>query len=287
MKEKETYCGFVSIIGKTNVGKSTLLNRLIGKKISITSSKSQTTLCNIVGILTKKNKQIIYIDTPGMKNKNFIFKKYHFFENKYFYKNSLIIFVIEEMIWDHNDERLLKSLRFSSCPILLVVNKIDKVSDKKYFLPYLSFLRKKMNFLNIILVSAKKNQFIGEINKLIFNLIPREKLFFSKEKITNSSKKFIISEIIREKTIRYLGDELPYLINIKIKNSIFNKEHFRISAFIYVNKKSQKKIIIGNQGKKIKKISMCSRIDIQKYFLIKSSLYLWVKINKKIKFKKF
>ncbi|MGP1931206.1 MAG: GTPase Era [Arsenophonus sp. ET-YP4-MAG3] len=282
MSNEKTYCGFVAIIGRPNVGKSTLLNKLLGKKISITSRKPQTTRHQIIGIDTKYNYQIIYIDTPGfyIEKNNIINCLINQSVNNLIFDVEFIIFVVEGTHWTINDEIIINKLRHLSCPILLVINKIDNLIDKTSLLPYIKFISKQMNFLYIVPISAKKDNDINNIINIIHQYIPESAHYFPKNCITNRSKYFITSEIIREKLMRFLGDELPYSITVKIEKFIVNKLGFyNIHGLILVKKDNHKKIIIGNKGSKIKKISIEARIDIEKFFSTKIYLKLWVKVQ--------
>ncbi|MGP1939447.1 MAG: GTPase Era [Arsenophonus sp. ET-DL9-MAG3] len=282
MSNEKTHCGFVTIIGRTNVGKSTLLNKLLGQKISITSRKPQTTRHQIIGIDTKYNYQTIYIDTPGLnieKNNRINCLINRSVSNSIF-DVELIIFVVEGTRWTINDEIVINKLRHLSCPILLAINKIDNLIDKTSLLPYIKFLSKQMNFLYIVPISAKKNNNIDTIIKIIHQHIPESAHHFPANCITDRSQYFMASEIIREKLMRFLGDELPYSVTVKIERFIVNELGFyNIYGLILVKKNNHKKIIIGNKADKIKKISIEARVDMKKFFSTKIYLKLWVKVH--------
>ncbi|CAL1329454.1 GTPase Era [Candidatus Providencia siddallii] len=276
MTKTKTYCGFIKIIGQPNVGKSTLLNKLLGKKISITSKKPQTTHQCIMGIKTINNYQIIYIDTPGIS-----FKKNTTINTSLKSINNveLIIFIVDKIILTDNDLILLSKLKKLHNNIILVINKIDKIIDKKNILPYIKFISKKINFIHILPISAKKEININILSKIINKYIPESKHFFTKNNITDKSKEFIASEIIREKLIRFLGDELPYSTNVKIENFHIKKNNlFIIKGLILIKRPNQKKIIIGKNGNKIKKIGTEARISMEKFFEYKVHLKIWIKI---------
>ncbi len=284
-QNKKKKCAYIPIIGKTNVGKSTIFNELIKKKISITSNKKNTTQKNIIGIYTKKNKQYIYIDTPGLKNKentNLYIKKIINYTKKYFNIKiiNLIILVIEKKI-NLNEIKLMNNLKNIKTPILLLINKIDKIKNKLLLLPYINYLKKKTKYISIIPISAFKKKYLKLIkNNFIKKYLTKQKHYFKLNKKTNCENKFIISEIIREKIVRLTGDEIPYSINVKIEKYNIKKINKYIFILILIKKKQHMKIIIGKNGKKIKKIIYLSKIDILKYFKINK------KINLKITFKK-
>ncbi|QCI15937.1 GTPase Era [Buchnera aphidicola] len=280
MNIKSNYCGYITIIGKVNVGKSTLLNQIIEKKISIVSRKKNTTQKNIIGIKTQDSHQCIYIDTPGIvcNNRNNSNK-----DNKnnihILIKNTtLIIFIIDRIYWTKEDEIILNKIKKNNIPIIILINKIDKILNKEILLPFIDFLKKKISSTEIIPISAKKIKDIIFLNKIIKSYLPKTKHLYPKNWITTNSKFFTISEIIREQLIFFLGDELPSIVKVTIES--FHEEQykkFNIRAIIWVKNNRQKRIVIGHNGEKIKKISTISRYNIEKEFHIKTCLILWVK----------
>lgn len=271
MKNKY-HCGFIAIIGKSNVGKSTLFNKLLGKKVSITSSKINTTKNFIKGIYNNTIYQSIYIDTPGftLQNKKFL----NNFDNV-----NLIIFVVAGTRLDTNDNLIINYLKNINIPVFLVINKMDVINNKFTLLPYIKFISSKINFLDIFIVSAKKNKYVDKISNIIQKYLPEKKHCFPKNIITDCSQKFLVSEIIREQCMRLLGHEMPYIINIKIeKFIIYNKKCF-IDTLIFVKNRNQKKIIIGKNGDKIKKIVLISSKNIKKIIQVKINLKIWIQIR--------
>lgn len=281
MNTKQKYCGYITIVGKANVGKSTLINEIIGENISIVSRKKNTTQKNITGIKTEEHYQSIYIDTPGIlfsKKKNYIQEG---ISNVYkIIKNSaLIIFIINQVFWTEEDEEICEKIKKNNVPVIILINKIDKISNKNILLPYINFLKKKINAVDIIPISAKKRNNTILLEKIIRSYLPQCPHIYSKEYITTNSQFFSISEIIRKELILILGDELPSIIKVKIE-SLQKKEigDWHIRAIIYVKNIRQKKIIIGHDGEKIKNISILSRYNIEKKFHTKTHLFLWVKV---------
>ncbi|MXP56608.1 GTPase Era [Pantoea sp. Mhis] len=284
MKESQSYCGILLIIGRSNVGKSTLFNRLLGKKLSIITSKPHTTRHCILGIHTEGMYQAVYMDTPGLhingeEKCNSLIKN-----NIYDYLNyvNLIIFIVEGTRWMQNDIMIVNKLRNINIPVLLVVNKIDHIYDRSFLLPHLKFLSQQMNFIEIIPISAKTGVNIDLLIKIVRKYLPKANHKFPKEYLTDRSNYFIVSEIIREKLMRFLGAELPYSINVEIEQFLIKKnDSCHIYALIVVDQLSQKKIVIGKKGKKIKIIGTEARKDIEEIFKKTIYLTLWVKVKSK------
>ena len=274
-------CGYVTIIGKTNVGKSTFLNKFLEKKVSITANKSQTTRSNIYAIKSFKTTQIIFIDTPG------IHKKSEKTINKVLRKKSaevihdvdVIIFMISGTKFDAIDKESLDLANESHAKKILVINKIDLVKNKKELFSFVEKTFKKDDFYSIIPISAKNNDGIDLVQQELEKALP-ENEFFYPEEIDFQSNTFEISEIIREKVIRLLGDELPYETAVVIELLNEKKDVFEIDANIYVSKQSQKSIVIGKGGDKIKSIGTAARIDLERKLNKKVMLKLWCKVQK-------
>ncbi|VFP87059.1 GTPase Era [Candidatus Erwinia haradaeae] len=280
MREHATYCGFVAIVGRPNVGKSTVLNQLIQQKISITSPKPHTTRHEIIGIQSKGMYQAIYIDTPGLciEEKNTINR----FMNRVI-KNSitnarLVVFIIEGINWTVADKMIMHYLKDKSL-VLLVLNKIDTIANKSLLLPHLQWLSRKRHFVDIVPISAKMGTNIDTISRIVHKYLLQSEHYFPKKCITNRSQKFMASEIIREKIMRYLGGELPYSVMVEIEQFSINKHgRFMIYGVIIVHSASHKKIVIGCNGAKIKSIGVAARHNMETIFRQKVYLELWVKI---------
>jgi len=274
------YCGTITIVGQPNTGKSTLLNKLIGDKISIISKKLHTTQECIKGIKTNGYYQSIYIDTPGIKNKkyyitNIIQKKI----DQAIYNSDLVIFVITKITWNIDDKLILKKIKKKSNNIILVINKIDIIKNKNILLPYVTFLNKQFSFIETVFVSAKTGENIELLSTIIQENIPKSLHQFNKDQITDNTQNFVICEIIREKIIYFLRHELPYVISLTIKNIKIINNRMIINVIIFVKNVNQKKILIGNKGEKIKLFSILSRKTLEIKFKTKVSLYLWVQIK--------
>lgn len=279
MKTQKIYCGYISIIGKVNVGKSTFLNKIIGKKISIASRKKYTTQNNIIGIVTQDAYQFIYVDTPGIlldrKKKNIIY------EQKKFYKiikiSSIIIFIIDQIAWIEDYQIIFNQIKNNNIPIIILINKIDKINNKMILLPFIDFLKNQDNVIDIIPISIQKIKNLNFLNDIVKNYLPKKQHIYPSSYCTTNSQFFTISEIVREQLICFLGDELPNGIKVIIESFQYKRKEIFITAIVKVKNVRHKKMIIGTLGNKIKKISIIARQKIEQEFLCKTHLFLWVK----------
>ena len=277
------YCGYISIIGKPNVGKSTILNHILGKKISITSRKAQTTRNNILGIKTVKNKQMIFADTPGMhiKSPKVMNKVLNRSAQSLIDDSDLILFVVQRLTLDEQDLSVLEKLKEADAKVICVVNKIDQIEDKNKLLPLISRLADKYNFLDIIPISAINNDGINNLEELIQKYLPENDHIYGEEEIKSNHKDlFMVSELIREKIIRILGDELPHDTFVQVELMEDEDLILKIHAAIYVVRESQKQIVIGKGGATLKKIGQQARLELEDYFNKKVFLKTWVKVKK-------
>ncbi|EMT6577610.1 GTPase Era [Providencia rettgeri] len=282
MSELQSHCGFVAIVGRPNVGKSTLLNQLLGQKVSITSRKPQTTRHRIMGIHTEDNYQIIYVDTPGLhiEEKRAINRLMNRAASSSIGDVELVIFVVEGTNWTADDEMVLTKLSSLRCPVILAINKIDNVTDKTILLPHISMISQKMNFLDVVPISAEKGTGVDTIAKIVKQHIPEAEHHFPEDYITDRSQRFMASEIIREKLMRFLGDELPYSVTVEIEQfKVTESGIYHINGLILVEREGQKKMVIGNKGSKLKTIGTEARIDMERMFDNKVHLELWVKVK--------
>ena len=283
MTKTTQHCGFVAIVGRPNVGKSTLLNQLLGQKVSITSRKAQTTRHRIIGIDTQDNDQIIYIDTPGLhiEEKRAINRLMNRAASSSIGDVELVIFVVEGTHWNDDDEMVANKLKDCKCPVLLIINKIDNVIDKTQLLPHIQEISQKVNYLDVVPISAEKGDGVDIIKKIVKTHLPEGEHHFPEDYITDRSQRFMASEIIREKLMRFLGDELPYSVTVEIEQFKVDERNgmYRINGLILVERDGQKKMVIGNKGEKIKKIGIEARKDMQSFFDNKVHLELWVKVK--------
>lgn len=276
------HCGFVAIVGRPNVGKSTLLNQLLGQKVSITSRKPQTTRHRIMGIDTQDNYQIIYVDTPGLhiEEKRAINRLMNRAASSSIGDVELIVFVVEGTHWTEDDEMVLNKLKNNKAPVLLAINKIDNVTDKTVLLPHIAAISQKMNFLDVVPICAETGEGVDTIAEIAKKFIPEGIHHFPDDYITDRSQRFMASEIIREKLMRFLGEELPYSVTVEIERFVVNEAGgYDIHGLILVERDGQKKMVIGNQGQKIKQIGIEARRDMMALFERRVHLELWVKVK--------
>jgi len=282
MSEQTTHCGFIAIVGRPNVGKSTLLNQLLGQKISITSRKPQTTRHRIMGIHTEGDYQAIYVDTPGlhMEEKRAINRLMNRAASSSIGDVEMVIFVVEGTKWTADDEMVLNKLKDGRVPVLLAINKIDNLTDKSILLPHLQFLGQQMSFMDVVPISAEKGDNVDTIASIVRKRLPEAEHHFPEDYITDRSQRFMASEIIREKLMRFLGAELPYSVAVEIEQFVTNERGgLTINGLILVEREGQKKMVIGNKGAKIKVIGTEARRDMEDMFESKVHLELWVKVK--------
>ena len=279
----KNYCGYVSIIGKPNVGKSTIINTILDKKVSITSRKSQTTRNNILGIKNIKNKQMIFIDTPGMhiKSQKTMNKILNKSAQGIIEDSDIILFVLQRLSLDQQDKLILEKLDNINPKIICVINKIDQVEDKNNLLPFIARLSEEYAFEEIHMISAKHNDGIDNLLKTIENHLPENNHIYDDGfKLQVKDDSFMFSELIREKIIRKLGDELPHDTFVEIDLIKEKEEIIEVHAIIYVSRQSQKQIVIGSKGEVLKQIGKQARLEIEKYLNKKVFLKTWVKVKK-------
>jgi len=275
-------CGLIAIVGRPNVGKSTLLNSLLGQKISITSKKPQTTRHRILGILTEEHRQAVLVDTPGLHTdeKRAINRLMNRAASSSIAEVELIVFLVEGTHWTTDDELVLSKVKKSGAPCVLVVNKIDNVQNKEELLPHLQKLGAKYDFQNIIPISATKGDNVNKIHDLCMDSLPEGDFWFPEDYITDRSSRFMASEIVREKLIRFTGDELPYSTTVEIEQfKLDEKGVYHINALILVERETQKRMVIGNKGARLKTIGQESRRDMEALFGQQVFLETWVKVK--------
>jgi GTP-binding protein Era len=279
--EKRSRCGYVAIVGRPNVGKSTLLNHILGQKISITSRKPQTTRHQVLGIKTEDNYQIIFVDTPGLQ------KDAGKAINRYMNRAAsaairdvdLVVFVVDRTAWTEEDSIVLEQIEQSGLPTMLVVNKIDLLAEKAELLPHLQILATKAEFAAILPVSALRQHNVDALEEQILKLLPESVHFFPEDQVTDRSQRFLAAEIVREKIMRQLGDELPYSIAVELEEFAQEGDVLHISAVIFVERTGQKKILIGDKGSRLRSIGSDARRDMEGLFDSKVMLRLWVKVK--------
>lgn len=277
------HCGFIAIVGRPNVGKSTLLNRLVGQKLSITSRKPQTTRHRIMGVDTRDGYQAVYVDTPGLhiEEKRTINRLMNRAASSSLTDVELVLFLVDGTHWTQDDEMVLNKLKKAQLPTVLLVNKVDNVKEKSELFPHLQEVSQKMDFIDVVPVSAKHGTNIDVVEKLVRKHLPEGEWYFPEEYVTDRSQRFMASEIIREKLMRFTGDELPYSVTVEIERFDYNPETdgFEINGLILVERNGQKRMVIGKGGDKIKTIGREARLDMEELFERKVYLELWVKVK--------
>ncbi|SJM94051.1 membrane-associated, 16S rRNA-binding GTPase [Crenothrix polyspora] len=275
-------CGFVALIGRPNVGKSTLMNHLLKQKISITSRKPQTTRHRITGINTTEAGQIIYVDTPGMHGDGK--RALNHYLNKTADTTMLgvdvIVWLIDGLFWHEYDDIIFKKLEQAGLPVILAVNKFDKIKDKDDILAFIATAQHRYPFEHLIPISALKGNNLDQLESLILKLLPEGNLIYDADQITDRSERFLCAEIIREKLTRRLGDELPYASTVEIGLYQEKLGLTKIYAVIWVERLTQKNIVVGKQGEMLKSIGTDARMDIERLIGQKVYLQLWVKVKK-------
>lgn len=274
-------CGYVAIVGRPNVGKSTLLNDLVGEKVSIVSPKPQTTRNQILGIKTVAEVQAVYIDTPGLhQDEQRAMNRYmNRLANSVIADADVVVFMIEASRWYDEDDAVLQKLEYATAPVILAINKVDLLKDKSRLLPLISRLSERFKFANIVPLSAKKHDNVAELEKVIMQFLPEGPHFFPNEQVTDKDERFQIAELIREKLIQLTEQEIPYSTTVVVEALKLDGNLLNISAIIWVEREGQKAIVIGKEGTLLKKIGTLARKDIEKLFNKKVFLRLWVKVK--------
>lgn len=284
MEASNSRCGYVALVGRPNVGKSTLLNRILGQKLSITSRKPQTTRHQILGIKTDDELQVIYVDTPGLHNDskgNALNRYMNKAASEALRHVDLVVFLVDRTAWTDEDEIVLEKLKHARCPVVLAVNKVDLLKDKESLLPWIGQLNAKRSFDEIVPISAEKGHNVDKLEAVVAEHMPEGMHFYPDDQITDRSSRFVAAELVREKLMRNLGDEVPYGTTVEIEE--FSQDErglLTISALILVERDGQKRIVIGDKGDRIKQIGRDSRLDMERMFDAKVMLNLWVKVKR-------
>lgn len=279
-KEVSRY-GTIAIFGKPNVGKSTLLNALVGQKVSITASKPQTTRERIVGIKTVGSIQAVFIDTPGILNSNKKTKLarsiHHQAVSVLFDAPDVIIFMLDALVFTGEDEVVLSLLKKTKRPVILVINKVDKLPQKEHLLPFLAVLSKYGPFAEMIPLSARDKTNLDALEKSIYARLPEGAHLYQEDVVTDRSVRFLAGEFIREKVVRFLHQELPTATAVELERFKEDDNRCSLDAVILVEKPGQKPIVIGEKGQRLKEIGRRARLDMENLLGKKVYLRLWVK----------
>ncbi len=274
-------CGYVAIVGRPNVGKSTLLNHLLGQKLSITSRKPQTTRHTLLGIKTEGHYQLIFVDTPGIhtNQEKAINRVMNRSAMSAMTDVDAVVFVVDRLEWSSADEYVARQVKNCGAPVIVAVNKVDLIEDKGELLPHLQFVTEQVGACQVVPLSALRQTSLDLLEEQLVALMPLNRHFFPEDQITDRTERFLAAELVREKITRQLGAELPYQITVEIENFTRDERIIHIDALILVERDGQKKIIIGEKGERIKKIGQQARQDMELMFDQKVMLKTWVKVR--------
>ena len=279
---QENYrCGYVALVGRPNVGKSTLMNRILGQKLSIVTAKPQTTRQQIAGIKTGEQGQVIYIDTPGihLAAKRALNRYMNRIARASFHDVDLILFLVEAGRWTRQDEHVARSLESVDVPVMLVVNKIDLLPNKAELLGFLDKEARSDRFSEVFLVAARSGDGVEDLEKRVLETLPFSRPFYDEDQFTNRSERFLAGELIREQLMLRLHQELPYALTVEIEEFKRSDKILRIGAIVWVERESQKQIVIGKGGDVLKQVGTRARHALQELFDEKIFLRLWVKVS--------
>lgn len=279
--EMTTRCGFVAIVGRPNVGKSTLMNHVLGQKISITSRKPQTTRHQVLGIHTENDIQMVFVDTPGMHRheERAINRHMNRAANSAIADVDAVVLVVDRTVWTDEDQWVLDKLRKVDAPVILAINKVDQLDDKQVLLPHIQKLAEQFSFAEVVPLSALKGNNLDTLTQVIAKRLPKSLFHFPEDQITDRTERFMAAELIREKLMRQLGAELPYSMAVEIEQFKFEDRVLHIHGLILVERQGQKKIVIGDKGARIKKVGHDARLDMETLFDAKVMLNLFVKVK--------
>ncbi len=276
--------GVIAVVGRPNVGKSTLVNALVGAKVSIVSSKPQTTRHRILGVRTEADAQFIFADTPGFQTqyKSALNSAMNRTVTQALSEVDVVLWLVEARKFTAADQRILPLLprgKSNDKPVVLVVNKIDLVEDKTRLLPFLESMAKQFNFAEIVPLSAEKEKDALRLPAILKPYLPEGEAWFGEDDITDRSSRFLAAEIVREKVFRLTGDEIPYVVAVTIEQFEEDGAMYRIGAVIWVDRDGHKPIVLGRGGEHIKRIASEARVDMEKLFDHKVFLQVWVKVK--------
>jgi GTP-binding protein Era len=272
----------VAIIGRPNVGKSTLLNRLVGQKVSITSHRAQTTRHRLLGIRTTATAQIVYVDTPGLhepRSGQPLSRLMNRAARTSLEGVDVILLVIAAQGWNDRDAPALALIQHAACPVILVINKIDRLENRDRLLPLIAESRGRHAFADIVPVSARSGDNIAALELAILDRLPERAPLFEPDQVTDRSERFLAAELVREQVFRGFGQEVPYAVAVEITEFRVEPKHLHIEAVIWVEKEGQKAILIGKGGEHLKETGRRARLEMQKTFGRKVWLGLWIKVR--------
>lgn len=280
--EFDTRCGYIALVGRPNVGKSTLLNRILGQKLSITSRRPQTTRHQVLGINTLDKDQFIYVDTPGIHKaagKKAINHAMNRAATTALRDVDVIVFLIDRTRWTDEDEMVMQMIERQPLPVVVAINKIDRLEDKAAIIPTIESIAKRLPNAEIVPMAALHGNNVEALEQAVAKHLPQGIHYFPEDQITDRNQRFFAAELVREKIMRQLGDELPYEMTVEIEQFKVEGRTLHIHATILVERDSQKRIVIGSKGERMKKIGIDARKDMEAMFGLKVMLNLWVKVK--------
>ena len=274
--------GFVSLVGRPNVGKSTLLNRLIGQKLAITSHKPQTTRHSIMGIYSTGDGQLVFVDTPGMHLRGD--KAMNRYLNKTahtaLHDADLVVLVVQAGVWNQEDAKVLETVASSGLPCVVVVNKIDTIKPREKLLPFLAELEARHDFRDIVPVSAKSGDNLDRLRDTLLGALPEGEPIFPPDQLTDRPEKFFAAELLREQIIRRYHEELPYAVTVEIERFVETPERYEINAVVWVERENQRAILLGKGGQAMKETATAARKRMREFFGTRVHLEVWIKVKK-------
>lgn len=275
------HAGFVAVIGRPNVGKSTLVNALVGAKVSIVSNRPQTTRHRLLGIATFPEGQLMLVDTPGIhrEQKRAMNRMMNRAARGALEGVDVALLVVVAGRWDDEDSFAFDALRNAGVPVVLVVNQVDRIKDKTTLLPYLQRVTEGREFASVVPLSALKRNGLGQLVSTVLPLLPAQDALYGEDEITDKSQRFLAGELVREQLMRQLGAELPYATTVEIESFTVDGTMLRIGAVIWVERDGQKAIVIGKAGTRLKDISTKARMGMERLFDAKVFLETWVRVR--------
>jgi GTP-binding protein Era len=282
MPEKPCHAGYVGLVGRPNVGKSTLLNRLLAQKLAITSHKPQTTRHRIVGIKTRTDGQIVYVDTPGIHQRSAKAMSHYLNRTAHTVLSDvdLVVFVVQALAWTDEDQGALNALCAAGSTIVVAVNKIDTVKPKDQLLPFMAEVNRHGDFAAIIPVSAQLGENCDMLEQQVWELLPAGELIYPEDQLSDRGERFFAAELLREQIMRRYHKELPYATSVEIEHFEMRKQMLHIGAVVWVERDSQRGILIGQRGDALKATAKAARQQMEAFFERKVNLKVWVKVKR-------
>ena len=276
------HCGYAALVGRPNVGKSTLLNRLLGVKLAITAPKPQTTRHTILGVHTEAGGQVAYVDTPGMhlRGDNAMNRYLNRAARSVLHDVDLVLFMVEALRWTDEDAAVLNSLAEAGSRVMLLINKVDRVKDRTALLPYIESISARHDFLEVFPISARNGTNLAALQARVLAAMPEADNLFPEDQLTDRSERFFAAELIREQLTRHYAKEIPYSLTVEIEQFAEEGGLYRIGAVVWVERRGQKAIIIGKGGEDLKRVASAARLEMEKLFGRKVFLQVWVKEKK-------